>query len=241
MAAMERKTTSARKIMVNVWLPVLDSLNKKVEAAGLRRDLFLDRVLQGELLELEKEPATPNSEEAKRCIAEHIAQLNCRSISLNLSDKTIQKLNELCQQKNIVRDAFINRVLLCLVAKPRILEILFPIEDYREKVFEYWEKPGHAHLWQPLDTMGELVNDPFSFIRECLERAREENHDDSYTFYQTHIPDRLFGDKVKGILGLNVFLPDVLVPGHPLHRELIDDLLDGVKSTTDAHRKRGAA
>ena len=175
--------------------------------------------------ELENEKAAPNSPEAKVCIAKHFARLNCRSLSLNLSVETIGKLNRLCEEKNMVRDAFINRVLLCLVAKPKILEILFPIEEYRSDVFEYWDQPGHTHLWQPLDTMGQLVTEPFSFIRECLARAREEQDDSACTFYQAHIPDGFFGEKVKGTLGLNVFLPDILVPGHPAERELLDDLM----------------
>ena len=224
-----------RKILVNVWLPLLDSLNKKVEVACLRRDQYLDRIFRAELDELEGERAAPNSPAAKACVADHFAHLNCRSISLNLSHATISKLNQLCEEKNIVRDAFINRVLLCLVAKPKILEILFPIEEYREQVFEYWDRPGHAYLWQPLDTMGELVNEPFSFIRECLGRAREEEEDDNYTFYQAHVPDGFFGEKVKGTLGLNVFLPDHFVPGHPAERELLDDLIVDIPS--DATRR----
>lgn len=222
---MPKAPKPTRKILVSVWNPVLEKFRTKVEAACLRRDAFLDRVVQGELDALAAEDGPANSPEAKRCIEEHFTQLLRKPVGITLATDTIARLDQICNDKNVVRDAFINRILFCLVADRRMLEVLFPIEEYRDQVFPDWEAPGHGSLWRPIETMIELTDEPFAFIRECLARAREDLDDSTMTFYQTHIPDRLFGDKVQGTLGLNVLLADIYVPGHPANVDLLDDLL----------------
>src|SRR6266567_5684 len=98
---------SRSKILVSVWDVLLEALNRRVEHACLRRDAFLERVISAELPLLEKEISTPNSVEARECIAKHLKLLPSKPLTLHLAPPTIKRLDEICRQKKIVRDAFV--------------------------------------------------------------------------------------------------------------------------------------
>lgn len=219
-----KRTGRSGKIMVRAWPVVLDDLDKRVEAVCLRRDAFLERVISREVEFLSKEVRIPNSDAARRCIEDNLNLLDCRSVNLTLTEPTVTRMEEVCREKNIPRDAFINRVLLCLVAPPSVLDVIFHVRELKEEVLEEWETPGLSSLWSPLRTMAEFVEDPFWFVRACMGVARKQPENEDMTFYQSYIPDKLFGEKIRGTLGLNVYLPDGQVPGHPAERALLDDL-----------------
>ncbi len=219
-----KRTGQGGKIMVSASTLVLEAFDRRVEAVCLRRDAFLERVISNEVEFLSKEVKIPNSEAARRCIEDNLNLLDRRPLNLTLTKSTVGRMEEVCREKNIPRDAFINRILLCLVAPPAVLHAIFGVHELKEAVLEGWETPGFSSLWSPLRTMEEFVDDPFWFVRACMEVERKEYEDEDATFYRAHVRDNLFGEKVRGTLGFNVYIPDIQVPGHPAQKALLDDL-----------------
>jgi hypothetical protein len=95
-----------KKVSTKIWRPILEKLEKKMDASCLRRDAYLSRVLAVELSYLDSEVALPNSTEAKEFIAERLDGLSDRKlVSLSLRPEIVERLNDLCERKRIVRDA----------------------------------------------------------------------------------------------------------------------------------------
>jgi hypothetical protein len=225
--------TTRSKIQISLWTVLHDALNRLVEQSCFRRDALLERIVSSELPHLEKEISIPNSLAAQRIIANHLVLLPRTAWTLQLSPETIRKLTAVCEAKRIPRDAFFNRLVLCLVATPKILQIVFGLDDYRREVDRQWESPAEEHSWQCLRMMPDLVQDPFWFIRAALEIGSGES-DVTTTFYGAYIPEGLFGNPRKSplpgkkrapnVLGLNVYLPDSMIPGHPAEKAALEAL-----------------
>jgi len=185
-----------------------------------------------ELDYLEKEVGTPNSPEARQFIRRSLKDLRRSSTTVKLRSKTIARLNAICRSKRVVRDAFFNRIVFCLLAPRRTLNAIFGIGPFERKVAREWELPTDQHGWQPLRLAGELVSDPFWHIRACLEEAGSDN--EVGNFYTAYIPENLFGDPKKALkpgerpvpstIGFNVYLPDEMVPDHPAHEAMLKAL-----------------
>jgi len=206
-----------------------------VEKSCFRRDALMERIVSSELPHLDREVPKPNSIAAQRIIANHLALLPRTAWTLQLSTETIRRLKAICRTKRIPRDAFFNRLVLCLLATPRILNIVFGVDDDRKAVSRDWESPSDEHYWQFLRMTPNLVEDPFWFIRACLETGNERSGvEPATTFYGAYISDGLFGDPHKApsagkkrpanTLGLNVYLADALIPGHPAERAVLEAL-----------------
>jgi hypothetical protein len=113
------------KILVKVHEPLIAIMQHKMEAACLKRDAYLDKALRVEAEFLRKEIATPNSDKAKNYIAAQLGDLKLKPLNLLLSTETVDLINEVCKEKNVPRDAFMNRFFLLLIASDTILSALF--------------------------------------------------------------------------------------------------------------------
>ncbi len=122
---METKEINKTKILVKVHEPLIAIMQHKMEAACLKRDAYLDKALRVEAEFLRKEIATPNSDKAKSYIAAQLSDLKLKPLNLLLSTETVDLINEVCKEKNVPRDAFMNRFFLLLIASDTILSALF--------------------------------------------------------------------------------------------------------------------
>jgi hypothetical protein len=131
------------KILVKVHEPLIAIMQHKIDAACLKRDAYLDKALRVEAEFLRKEIATPNSDKAKNYIAAQLSDLKLKPLNLLLSTETVDLINEVCKEKNVPRDAFMNRFFLLLIASDTLLTALlreFLEEDgYSETIEEYLE------------------------------------------------------------------------------------------------------
>src|ERR1700681_3624998 len=109
---MEKKIIerTEQKISVKIWRPLIAKLNDKIKTACLRRDPYLASVLAHELPLLDREISIANSSAAEVFVADHLNQLDWKLVSLALPPELTAQLNEICDSKRIVRDAFFNRV-----------------------------------------------------------------------------------------------------------------------------------
>lgn len=239
-----------KKISTKVWRPVINKLNRKLDKACLRRDAYLECVLDVELPYLNAEVALPNSEAASRFISERLDHLDRKLVSLSLRTELVAHLDDICASKHIARDAFFNRIFFLLAASPKVIDRLFyPLDSDRWRT-EVWSERKHdgpffQNVFYPL----EPDIDPFWAIRTGLEVYEQEKDLVDYLNPQSgetiqvrkatpdrvELPDRIyttvFDDKVfKGtdLFGLNTYLPDWQIPGHPAERTFqaeLDDLL----------------
>jgi hypothetical protein len=151
---METKEINKTKILVKVHEPLIAILQHKIESACLKRDAYLDKALRIEAQYLRQEIKTPNSDKAKNFIAAQLSELKLKPLNLLLSTETVDLINEACKEKNVPRDAFMNRFFLLLIASEAVLTALFydVLKEYSESVCEcsgfqeYVEGVSH-HEW----------------------------------------------------------------------------------------------
>ncbi len=114
------------KITAKIWRKTIDKLEHKLDAACLRRDSYLSRVLDIELPRLDREICLSNSQDANRFVASRLESLGERKlVTFSLDPEVAERLNVICGRKLIVRDAFLNRLLLLLAASPKLINSLF--------------------------------------------------------------------------------------------------------------------
>ena len=167
---MERKDgTKVTKTTVKVWQPLVAKLEARMTEACLRRDLYLARLLAGEVQHLDAEVAVANSQAAYDHVFERLESLNRKPMSLALPPALVEQINAVCKRKRIVRDAFFNRLFLLLVASPKNLDaLLFPAYagDWKRDV---WRQYGNDSITVELGVQPlAAVTDPFWAIREAF-------------------------------------------------------------------------
>lgn len=218
----------SKKILVNVVVPLIAGINKKVEDACLHRDAYLDAVFLHEAKQLAEEMPVANSDDAKAELTRHLKMLDTKPVNFSLSEETVQAINDACQRMRVPRDCFINRVLLFLSAKkPTFFDLVLGID-----VKWYWhERVIGSGLFEPpyfLDGSLEVIrdviaDDPFGHIRACIEAAND--HGESCDPLHRALLIRDFLPKTfKSALGFNCYLPDSWIEGHPAEQLAKEEL-----------------
>ena len=121
--------TDKRKITVQLWGPLLKKLNELTAAACLNRDAYLDVVFANEAPMLLSElQGKKNSDQARAFIKQCFAELkDLHPVSFTLTAETADALTAACDQANVWRDTFVNRVIYFLVAKSSAIESQFDL------------------------------------------------------------------------------------------------------------------
>lgn len=241
------------KILVNIWSPLIDRLNDKCKEACLRRDSYLDVVLRREAQMLKEEVAR-NSDDARSHIAKHLGLLTRKQVNLLLGDETVSLVNDVCNQKNIPRDAFVNRVLFFLTADRAVVERIFTKVDWkwaRDRINDDQPDEKYVLIYQSrLDAIGVVVNgDPFWIERECIRYNQEaEGGEGISTFHATMMPKDFLGELGQSALGFNCFLDDSQIEGHPAQKalsergqQLLHELFGGPVPRIDVQSNQAAS
>ena len=235
---------SMTKIATRIWHPILEKFDRKIEAACLRRDAFLSRVLQIELDCLDDEIRIPNSTEAREFIAARLDLLDRKSVGLTLPADQVIRLNEICRVKRMPRDAFFNRLYLLLASSPNAIDhLLFQNDsDWKAAVKERFDMPDDLY---PLSNTS---IDPFWAIREGFSILQESNDLIDYQEPETGKMIKVIADVPGGYLpppsvyatvfddkkirdsdlyGLNCYIADRYIPGNPAdvaRRKTLDEI-----------------
>src|SRR5688500_2763000 len=106
--------TSRNKILVQLWDTRIDAFNRQTEELGLRRDLYLSRLIEREIEKLAAELPFGNTLEAKKFISGKLDLLSRKSVSIAIDAGAAERLREICDAKNLVRDSFFNRIIFFL-------------------------------------------------------------------------------------------------------------------------------
>ena len=241
------KTTP--KISVKIWKPLIQMLDQKLEATCLRRDAFLTKLLEVELDHLDEEVSIPNTQASYDFVFSRLdAFVDRKLVSLALPSELTSKLNDICQRKRIVRDAFFNRLYFLLAMKPAVIDSwLFPGGNWRREVWNRFKDDDRnfQEVFYPLQPQ----LDPFWAIREAMKIEDEKiGNIEDYVEPESGKSIRITRDsdnpiplhniytivfektlKENNFLGFSCYLPERYIPGtnaEKEHQSKLDDLND---------------
>lgn len=223
---METKTLKTTpKISVKVWKPILIELEKKLDAACLRRDAYLTKVLEVELPRLDEEVSIPNSEAGYNFVVNQLDQLDRKLVSLALPLEVTERLTDICSRKRIVRDAFFNRLFMLLAVSPKTFDRLFSLRPHwRERIYTD-EAENHPFFHNGFHPLEAEVN-PFWAIR--VELARIADSHETELRPDGRVYTTFFENSRRNLSGLNCYVPDHRIPGQVSEEEqcaALDELL----------------
>lgn len=190
---------STRRITVKVHGAIWDKFVKQTEALFLKREAFLNSVIRSELPFLAEEMAGKQlSQEAKRYISRKFNELQPIPVNIMLDEDVAVALDQVVSETNLVRDGFINRLLVWLRSEDELLRYFrIPLTlDDRE---EANEMPT-----SPLKAMEAVRKEPFTYIREELKKGEQG-------LYAVSFPDVW--------VGFSCYLADEDVPGTAAYKE----------------------
>ncbi|MBI5716624.1 MAG: hypothetical protein HZC37_02930 [Burkholderiales bacterium] len=228
------------KITVQLWAPLLKKLNELTGAACLNRDAYLDVVLANEAPMLVAElDGQKNSDPARAFIRRCFAELkDLRPVSFTLTRETAEVLTKACDEVNVWRDVFVNRVIFLLVAKSSAIEREFDFlfKDHGGAIFEDGWEIKALLLGPRLTAIRRFINDdPFLGIRAALRSAYP---DDGGALHAIPLGSPI-GDtpRARGLAGFTAYLEDKYVPGTAENQEWqrqSDELLASLSGEVDS-------
>jgi hypothetical protein len=228
------------KITVKIWRPIMDKLDEKIGAACLRRDAYLNKVLDVELGYLDEEVSIPNSQASYNYVFEKLDRLDRKLVSLALPSELTERLNNICKLKCIVRDAFFNRIFLLLAASPKVVNaLLFGNQGDRWRANVWADNKNDGQFFQDQFYPLEPMIDPFWAIREGLKMYANDGGLEDYIEPTSgksiqvkrditgtiapadNIYTTIFEQKVRDndLLGLSCYMPDWRIPDHGAEQE----------------------
>jgi hypothetical protein len=207
--------TPRQKLTVRVWDRLFNLLVTRTDECCQRRDALLEQVLSNEIDQLRSDLPLPNSQAARAHIEYHLKVLFAggkKQMSLALTQETAAKLEAVCQEKNVPRESFLNRLILLLVAKPGFIDqALFNLDSETAHIMRMEIKNAYGlnleleNGFAPLPMVSSILADPFWGYRAMAEK-RSDDDGEHYTLYGlTFLMDNL--------MGLNCYVPDNQVPG----------------------------
>lgn len=204
-----------RKITVQLWRPLLDKLNERTTEACLNRDAYLNVVLAHEAAMLVSElGGKQNSTSAKTFLKRCFAELkDFKPVSFTLTTETADALTQACDQCNVWRDSFVNRVIYLLLAKSFVIEreFHFKFDDCHHEIFYDGEDVKSLLIEPRLVGVCNFIREaPFRAIRDAL---RSERPDTCGRLHALPLgsPHRDTKED-RGLAGFTVYLDDKDVP-----------------------------
>lgn len=202
--------TTHTKMTVRIDNGLFAWLKNEVREQPLRHDALLDHLIATETPALAEDlKGLRLSLRAKRYISGQIKRRAPTQVSIYVRKSTHEALNAVVRETNIVRDAFINRMLVFLRASPPVLDYL-GVPQHVEQL-----DPSVFRLeTAPLRAIKTLLNDPFLFLREA--RAVDP---EAQGLYRAFLPWP----------ALACYLDDIEVPDSKAQKRFLKDLDASVK------------
>lgn len=248
------KNENKIKTVFNIYEPLIPLMKSKLDEACLKRDVYLDKALLCESDFLRKEVTTPNSVKAKNYILKSLKELELKPVNLLLSKETVDLMNEVCKEKNIPRDAFVNRVFLLLIASNMVIDALFfgLFKKHNPDLdFEFWgmdwdewanniQLQHYQKMYRCFDhpnifaSIEEFVNiDPFWRLRDYFSCYEKDWKLYGHPFEKDALSNLSvnYGDlRVENTIGFNTFISDDDIPKQEVHYSEVNN----IKAKTDS-------
>lgn len=180
------KTDTKMVMTVRINKQVADSFIQFMEEMGLRRDTYLNMLLPNEAELLSKVPA--NSERAAkfaRLSTQWLEDQKTR-LGIKLDTSLVDRINEVCRDKGIARDQFIETFLDFLVnglkseSDNSHEEINPPLAKAYELITNpYWEANGELNIYEGLHYNDSIIES--SLIVRLLDKSTQQSTDSQDT------------------------------------------------------------
>lgn len=168
-----------QKISFRVPEILLGRFNKEFKNLPLARDQFISNLIRTECECLAADlKGKKLSAEAKTFIANQLKNMEkgTRPVSIVIDTDVAARLNKIVEKTNIVRDAFLNRILYFLLLTARLRNHLDLPDEFDQ--FQIISKRKSELRWEtipvsPIEWLAQVLADPFCYLREELSRRNE--------------------------------------------------------------------
>lgn len=159
---------SKTKITVKIYKPMLSAFNLQLDKLFIKRDAFLDSMIQKEVGYLADDMKGKRlTLSAKRYIAGELKRLGTTAVNVVVDKATADKLNSVVDTSNLVRDAFMNRLIMLLRSNVKLLKYLDVPQFINAPTFSSAESMPTS----PMDAMEAVSADPLFYLRvACKEQ-----------------------------------------------------------------------
>lgn len=203
-------TQNLTAITARFYAPMYSDFDRQLNDALLRRDAFLDRMIAGEIPHLREDLAGKKlSSAGKRFIAGKLKSMGkkgdpeLKQVSIAVRPSTAQALRSATRNHNLVRDAFLNRLITLLRSSDQLLDSL----DLPKVVKNDWRDGSAPMPTSPLKAIEATEWDPLYYLRNAC--------------HQRHGCGLYALDFPESVIGFSCFLDDDRVPGTPAHAKRI--------------------
>ncbi|MBE0472503.1 MAG: hypothetical protein IBX55_23720 [Methyloprofundus sp.] len=163
---MEKDSVKTKKVSFRVVKTLHDEFSKKLIHLSLKRDSFLNQVLKNEITRMGQElQGTRLSDSFKRVTSSKLAANELVLVNVVLQEQVADQLNILVKHHNLVRDAFINRIIFFLLCKDGFMRRM-EVPSYVEG--DALNNYSNAIPVAPFDLLEITLSDPLFFIRQYL-------------------------------------------------------------------------
>jgi hypothetical protein len=188
------------KITAKIFKPLNIGFNEQMNLLHTKRDAFLNSVIKTEIEYLATDLGGRRlSSCAKRYIAgelKQIGKVGTVQVNIVVDQTTADALNKVVKDSNLVRDAFINRLLLLLLSPSNLLKFLDLPEVINSSSYNNWVE---AMPTSPLGAIQSVMENPLYYLREGAEERLGTG------LYLIELPPKF--------VGFSCFLEDSQVPG----------------------------
>jgi hypothetical protein len=192
------------KITVKVHSSLLAAFNKQLQELPIKRDAFLNHIICIETKRLAEEMEGKElSAGARRHISRKLRNLGTTPVNLVVDAEIAKKLNNIVEESNMVRDAFINRLIMFLRSSDKLLDHLDLSKTDNGRIFG--SPPA-----SPMKALEETLCDPLAFLHEDAKRRH------GTSLYLLDLPTELDG--------FSCYLEDDRVPGTEPHKRKAREL-----------------
>lgn len=155
-----------KRITVRMPDAIIEALDNRCQAIFIKRDKLIASVVSTELNYLEKAlDGKRQSLAAKKYISRTWLQSNVSNLNLFVEKSTRDRLKRICDDTNLVRDAFIGRVLFYLLAHDNAINMA--LSGNKPYPFNYDQPIA------PLRAIEHILTDPFAGLHVVFNERGE--------------------------------------------------------------------
>jgi hypothetical protein len=195
------------KITVKIYEPLLRDFDQQINTLFIKRDAFLNAMIQEEVQHLANDMEGKRlTSKAKRYIAGRLKHLGTVPVNIVVEKSTADALNAIVEESNMVRDAFMNRLIMLLRSSSQLLSYLELPEFITGSAFDSCVEPMPT---SPIKAIEVVHSDPMFYLRV----ACDERHKTG--LYLINLPTKL--------AGFSCYLDDSQVPGTDAYAQSLQD------------------
>jgi len=176
-----------RKLTVQLWTSAAEAVKQRIRSLRLQRDAYLGDLLTIEIERLATEIICKNPPGAASMIRKHLGTLKREKVTIAIDEDLAARIDSVLEQRDIPRDAFVNRIFFFLIAKAEHLALL-----------EVGFQKMSTDTATPLIEVSGLLKDPFFDIRQS----------NGGKFYSICLPVEPIAKNWPSLFGLNCLIDE---------------------------------